>query len=259
MICLPEYDSYEAIPEQFRPEFEESGDKWKLKSSAIPGVGELFNDGLVSNMRKAISQAKSRKAKIDELEGMLGSLTSELEAERGAQQHLSQDSETLKKYTAFGTPGEVQSQLAELETLRGLKKELDVHKTMSEFDYLNADVLMDWVKQEPGLEFFTKVVEETNGSGKKAVSKPFVRFETTSNGKATLVEKDLLDYAKEQLPAWKVEALLKKEKEKAVAVSMPDFRTQTIRVPSTDTKPVDTFNSRRNGVQNPFMPSKKGD
>lgn len=278
MICNSVYDSFDAIPEALRGEFENVGGKYQLKADAIPGVGQLFNSALAANERKAVDQVKARNTRIRELEEKISGLEDQLAVTNtpGAVTLSQSDAKNWDKYTALGSVKDLEDMKSELETLKSTVGEFQLKEALDDLttgdDALNAEVLKDWAtsKEGEGLEFFAKTIESTDDKGAKvSQTVPYVRIEKTNDkGKIEVVEKELLTHARETLPAWKFEALTatadpQKVNQRKVTtpvapgVVLPNLGKATAK-PSPDqktAKPVDTFNSQRDKARNPFMPA----
>lgn len=276
MICNSVYDSFDAIPEALRGEFENVGGKYQLKADAIPGVGQLFNAALAANERKAVDQVKARNTRIQELEAKISGLEDQLAVTNtpGAVTLSQADAKNWDKYTALGSVKDLEAMKEELETL---KSEVDEYKLkesleglITEDSGLNSDVLKDWAtsSEGEGLTFFAKTVETTDDKGNKtSTTVPYVKIEKLGDkGKLEVTEKELLVHAKESLPAWKYEALTtvngkksdsKPTKTAPVGVVLPNLGKASGK-PAGETKterPVDKFNSQRETARNPFMPA----
>lgn len=278
MICEAQYDSLEAIPEALRSEFEQVNGKWQLKASAIPGVGPLFNAALAANEARAVGQVKTRNEKIRNLEEENNQLKDKLSVlDSPGNKVLSKaDADTFDAYAALGTPTEIKQKLEKLPELEGKVVKFETSESLQKVTKanglgevkLNPDVLTDWLAQANGVTAFTKTEERTDAKGVKTqVEVPYVRIETTENGKVMASEKELLVFAKENLPEWKYTALVSA----APTASANQERGQQAPVntgggvkvpnlgsareepkPDATKRPVDKFNEARASKPNPF-------
>lgn len=272
MICESIYDSLEAIPEELRGEFEQKDGKWQLKADAIPGVGALFNAGLVANERRAVDQVKAKGQRIKDLEAevlRLGDQAAVLQDPNSVTLSKA-DADAWKKYTALGTPKDIESKLTEFETVKVTAEKFNLRETLSKLSadvQLNSAVLEDWALSAEGkdLQFTVKeVVGKDPKTGQEVTTKvPMVKVQTMSGNKTVETEVELLTYAKENLPEWKYAALTSAvEKLKTTvpvnAVTMPNLGSATSSPGTPGTvKPVDKFNEARAAKPNPFMPAAK--
>lgn len=279
MICNATYDSLDAIPEALRDEFHQVDGKWKLKDSAIPGVGPLFNAALYANEQKAVRQAQDRQTKIKALEEDVNRLNDRLAVidSPGSKSLSKDDADLWEQYNKLGTPKEISTKLTNLTDLQSKVEKFEISEGLAKITstlQVNPEVLNDWAtsSEGKGLTFFVKEVESTDAKGVKTmVATPYVRIETPDDkGKTHVQEKELLGHAKEVLPAWKYDALVtvadangkgKPTSPGAPApapakpgVRLPDLNSSA-QPPASDEKkrPVDSFNERRAAKANPFQ------
>jgi hypothetical protein len=281
MICNASYDSFEAIPEAFRTEFEQVNGKWQLKESAIPGVGPLFNAGLAANEARAVGQVKTRNEKIREHEETIHKLQDKLSVlDSPGNRVLSKaDADTFDSYAALGTPTEIKTKLEKLPELEGKVQKFETTESLLQVTKanglgatkLNPEVLTDWLSSadNKGLTAFVKTEERTDSKGAKVnVEVPYLRIETAgTDGKTTVSEKELLTFAKEKMPEWKYNALIAGVADAAPVkgnpapvnnggggVSLPNLGSAR-QEPSADgdkKRPVDKYNEARAAKPNPF-------
>lgn len=281
MICNATYDSFEAIPEAFRSEFEQSNGKWQLKADAIPGVGPLFNAGLAANEQRAVDQVKTRNTKIREQEEELNQLRDKLAVlDSPGNKVLSKaDADTFDAYAALGTPKEIKAILEKLPELETKVTKFETSEALVKVTKanglgevkLNPEVLTDWLSSQDnkGITAFVKTEERLDAKGQKVnVEVPYLRVETQENGKATVSEKELLTFAKEKMPDWKYTALISGAVEAApvngkgnqapvntgVSLRVPDLGSAREK-PAAEgdaKRPVDKYNEQRASRPSPF-------
>lgn len=276
MICEAQYDSLEAIPEALRGEFEQVNGKWQLKTSAIPGVGPLFNSALAANEAKAVGQVKTRNERIRILEEENNQIKDKLSVlDSPGNKVLSKaDADTFDAYAKLGTPTEIQKKLEKLPELEGKVTKFETTESLVQVTKanglgdtkLNPEVLTDWLAapENKGLTVFVKTEERTDNKGVKTnVEVPYIRVEETENGTTKVSERELLTFAKEKMPEWKYSAM-------TAAVAGDDTRgkaptgNQGKQVPNLGSarqepgkdegakRPVDKFNEQRAARPNPF-------
>lgn len=278
MICQATYDSFESIPEALRDEFHQVSGTWRLKDSAIPGVGQLFNSALAANERKAVDQVKTRNERIRALEEQLNAANDKLATldTPGNAVLSKEDSALWERYNKLGTPKEIEDKLGELPSLKQKVEKAEVAEAMSKIASaggVNTEVLSDWATspEGAGFKFFVKSVEQTDAKGAKTVTEvPYVRVEKTENGTIKVEERELLPFAKETLPEWKYNALVAAAESKGPengngrpaaqraavggGVKIPDLGSAQNQ-PKADTakqRPVDKFNEQRAARPSPF-------
>lgn len=277
MICNATYDSFDAIPEALRPEFEQVNGKWQLKADAIPGVGPLFNAGLAANEQRAVGQAKAQRDKAKALQEELDRANDKLSIlDSPGNRVLSKaDADTFDALVALGTPTEIKAKLDKLPELEAEVSKFATEKTLVEVTKadglgdvkLNPEVLADFLASpdNKGVSVFTKKEERTDSKGAKvSVEVPYVRMETDDNGKTKVSETELLTFAKERMPEWKYAALTAAgPTDNGNRQPAPDTKSQH-RVPNLGSareepkggdsakRPVDKYNEARANKPNPF-------
>lgn len=269
MICQAIYDSFDAIPEALRAEFENKNGKWQLKDDAIPGVGPLFNAAVYANEQRAITQAKNKQTRIEELERQNSDLKLASAGEPGSVTLTKEDAALWKEYTPLGTPKDLKKKIAlvdELQVKVGQVETADQIQKVVKDTGLNHEVLTDWAMSPDGkgVSFFTKTSKDASG---KEVVTAYAKIETDKGGgKVEVSEVELLPFAKEKLPEWKYDALVAAGDKKTTTTTQPAAGTGT-RLPnlgSTRTgaaegnggneRPVDRFNKARTERPSPFAP-----
>ena len=278
-ICNATYDSFEAIPEALRGEFEQVNGKWQLKQDAIPGVGPLFNAGLAANEARAVGQVKARNEKIREHEQTINQLQDKLAVlDSPGNRVLSKaDADTFDALVALGTPTEIKSKLERLPELEGKVTKFETSESLVQVTKatglgdikLNPDVLTDWLgsPENAGLAAFVKTEERQDAKGQKvSVEVPYVRVEERgADGKVTVSEKELLTFAKEKMPTWKYNALVAGSEADLVkgqapvnnpaplGLKVPDLGSTRDKPKADETeRPVDRYNKQRAAKPNPF-------
>lgn len=278
MICNATYDSFDAIPEALRPEFEQVNGKWQLKADAIPGVGPLFNAGLAANEQRAVGQAKAQRDKAKALQEELDRANDKLSIlDSPGNRVLSKaDADTFDAYTSLGTPSEIKTKLDKLPDLEARVSKFETSKALEDVAKanglgdvrLNSEVLSDWLSspESKGITAFVKTEERTDAKGVKvSIEVPYLRVETEENGATKVTEKELLTFAKEKLPDWKYAALVAAgpEPDKGQQRSPQDDTRHRVpnlgssrEEPKGDDKkrPVDKYNEARSSRPNPFAP-----
>lgn len=267
MICNATYNAYDEIPEALRGEFEQVGDKWQLKESAIPGVGPLFNSAVAANAARAVEQVKLRNGKIRELESKITDLESKVTLSEGQTVLSDEEQKLFSNLKQFGDAQAIQAAFNELTELRTKLKDVELTSSIEQVAKsanLNGDVLLDWAKQNPGLKFLTKDVETVDAKGTKTVAKqPVVQLEIEHNGKQKIEEHSLIDYAKSNMPEWKFNAM-QATKQNSVTVQSDSVRLPALgsaaaptSIEPNNTRPVDKFNAARAAAPSPFAPAAK--
>lgn len=284
MICESTYDSFESIPESFRDEFENVNGKWRLKETAIPGVGALFNPGLAANEQRAVGQVKTKNIKIRELEEENTRLSDKLSVlDSPGNKVLSKaDADTFDAYAALGTPTEIKAKLEKLPELEGKVTKFETSESLVQVTKanglgdtkLNPEVLTDWLgsSDNKGVTAFVKTEERTDAKGQKVnVEVPYLRIEAVgTDGKTTVSEKELLTFAKEKMPDWKYNALIAGAADAAPVngkgnsapvttgtgggLKVPDLGSarQQPKADGEAKRPVDKFNEARASRPSPF-------
>lgn len=218
MICQATYDSYDAIPEAFREEFELRDGVYVIKESAIPGAASALNPGLAGNRDRALGQLRSARARVTELETQVSTLQSEVETLRTASSVPEgsvvlgeKDAKSWKKYTAMGTPQELEVKVNEHKDLSAKVARMNAQQEAAKLSTelgLNADVLSDWrnhPEEGSGIAgITTKTEKDSEGNDVKVA---YVTLEKEVDGKIRTEEVKLLDHAKSVLPDWKFKAL----------------------------------------------------
>lgn len=279
MICQAIYDNLESIPEALRDEFEQVDGKWRLKETAVPGVGPLFNAALAANEKKAVGQVKTRNERIQALEAEKTVLETERDDARdelstykmpGGRVLSKEDAELFDSYTKLGTPKDLETKLGEFETLQTTVTNLERSTTVAAIAAkanVNAEVLTDWAgtPEAQGVEFFLKTVT-TKEAGKDVTNEvPFARYEKDEAGKKITVEENLMEFAKTRMPEWKFNALTAvvaddkdKNKTATTGVRLPALGSAAApAAPAKDgERPVDRFNAARSAGNNPLRPNK---
>ncbi len=282
MLFNATYDSFDAIPEAYRAEFEQVNGKWQLKADAIPGVGPLFNAGLAANEARAVSQVKTRNEKIKEQEQTINQLQDKLAVlDSPGNKVLSKaDADSFDAYAALGTPTEIKAKLEKLPELEGKVTKFETSDALAQVAKanglgdvkLNPEVLTDWLGATKGITAFVKTEERQDTKGQKVnVDVPYLRIEETgADGKTTVSEKELLTFAKEKMPDWKYNALISGSAEAAPAggkgnpapantgggMKVPDLGSAR-QQPAADgdtKRPVDKYNEQRAARPSPFAP-----
>lgn len=273
MLFNATYDTFEAIPEAYRTEFESVNGKWQLKQDAIPGAAELLNPGLEANRNRAMDQLKAAEQQRDAFQLRVTELEkNSITVQQPGSKVLSpEDAKMFDAYTQLGSVKDVKARIEKLPTL---EKQLNDYKlseqlkSVSEAGGLNHGVLTEWA-QNPGenttLSFFVK--EETVDG--KPVKTGYVKKEVKdSSGKVTETEHELIPLAKESLADWKFEALQKSSNgggnssqttqttQQSGGVRMPKVGSATEKTgQQTEVKrAVDVFNQERTQVPSPFQP-----
>lgn len=223
MICEAIYTSLEAIPEALRDEFEQVDGKWQLKSTAVPGVGQLFNRSLAANEKKAVDQVKKRNQKISDLEAEVTRLTTELETAKdeadvvkapGSKVLSKEDAESFDTYVKLGTPKDIQAKVEKLDSLTQELNQLRTSKTVAEIAAaanLNPEVLEDFLISDKGRGIQLETEDVTvRENGKDTITKKVVaRVTKDENGKIIESKVDFLEVAKERMAGYQFEALTK--------------------------------------------------
>lgn len=271
MIVQSVYDSVDQIPPEYKDEFEFKNGKWQLKADAIPGVGDLFNAGIVANRDRALDQLKAKNTEIQNLNEQLKEAQSKANSAipAGAVVLQGDDAKAWNEYQALGTPKDLKKVVKEVQTLTEKVRTAELTQSLESVAKaagLNHGVLSDWATHPidgKGISFLTK--KEKNDKGED-IEVAYVKVETPIDGnpnKTEVKEHKLLDFAKEKLPDWKFDALTKveghKAETKATGVVMPNLgkanRDGVKPTGSEEKRAVDKFNAERAQVPNPFTPA----
>lgn len=279
MICNPSYDSFDSIPEALRDEFEQVDGKWSLKPDAIPGVGAHFNKALADNEKKAVGQVKTRNERIKALEAEVAAVEEQRDAAKdelitykqpGAKVLSKEDAENFDSYIKLGTPKDIEAKITKATQLESEVTGLKTSQTFTEIATkakLNPEVLTDWVgsAEIDGVDFYMKsITAKDPKTGKDETQEvPYVRYDADEGGKKITREKELLEFAKEKMPAWKYQALTnatpaaEPQKKQNGGVQMPNLGSaaSAAAAPTDSTaRPVDRYNAERAAKASPFAP-----
>ena len=272
MICSAEYDSFDAIPEAFRPDFENKDGKWKMKPDAIPGAAAVFQPALYANEQRAVGQVKTRNTRIQELESEVELLKNSqaTQNEPGAVVLNAKDAATWNELSTMGTPKELKAKLTRAQELEMAERERQIADGAAAVTAagLNSEPLADWAKVNQGHTFSVK---ETAVDG-KPVKVAMVKVEAEVDGKIKVEEHELLTYAKDKMPGYMYDALTtapdgtkqkpapQAQQQSGGGVRMPNMGKSAAADegrPKADKKPVENFNEARAAKPNPFMPAGK--
>lgn len=282
MICNAVYDSFDAIPEALRDEFEQVNGKWQLKASAVPGAGPLFNQALAANEKKAVDQVKARNEKIRGLEEENNSLKDKLTVlDSPGNKVLSKaDADTFDAYTALGTPKEIKERLEKLPELEGKVTQFETAKSLTDITKanglgdvkLNSEVLSDFLAlpENKGVTAFIKTEKRKDAKGAEiTVEVPYLKVETLEDGKTKVSEHELLTFAKEKMKEYQYTALVSGAAEPAAggkgktaaatatggsSLKVPDLGSarQEPGAEGDKKRPVDKYNAARAARPSPF-------
>lgn len=277
MICQSSYDSFEAIPEAMRGDFENKNGKWVMKLDAIPGAAELLNPGLAANRDRALTQYTNEQTRAAGLETQLAQATAELNNIKSPGSRIlgGDDAKAYDGYVALGSLKDVKKIVDDhpklVAQVEGAAKETTIQKVAAETG-VNPEVLKDWANMESAknLEFYAKEVEiddPAGGKDKVKVKQLYAKKSSVVDGKTEITDHSF-DELTSNIPSYMKEALTKVETaegettngQSAIVankgVQIPNLgSTRTTPVKTDDKKPVDTFNKARESKVNPLLPS----
>lgn len=217
MLLQAIYDSFDAIPEFARAEYEQKNGKWALKQDAIQGGGEHLNSGLAANRDALRAEKEQAQARAQQAEQR--AQTAEAEVSRlkspGTFILSADDKKSFDAYVALGDVKTVKAKIEEHGTLKARVTQIEKSEALravADAAKVNFDVLNDQLAM-PGRENLSVAVEDVAGkdaAGKDVVAKQaFMLVNVTENGVIKQNKFPLADYVKTNWPGYVAEALAK--------------------------------------------------
>lgn len=217
MLLQAIYDSFEAIPEFARAEYEQKNGKWALKQDAIQGGGEHLNSGLAANRDALRTEKEQAQARAQQAEQR--AQTAEAEVSRlkspGTFILSGDDKKSFDAYVALGDVKTVKAKIEEHGALKARVTQIEKSESLravADAAKVNFDVLNDQLAM-PGRENLSVAVEDVtvkDAAGKDVLTKQAVMLvNVTENGVVKQNKFALADYVKTNWPGYVAEALAK--------------------------------------------------
>lgn len=217
MLLQAIYDSFEAIPEFARAEYEQKNGKWALKQDAIQGGAEHLNSGLAANRDALRTEKEQLQARAQQADHR--AQTAEAEVSRlkspGTFILSADDKKSFDAYVALGDVKTVKAKIEEHGTLKVRVSQIEKSEALravADAAKVNFDVLNDQLAM-PGRENLSVAVEDVtvkDAAGKDVLTKQAVMLvNVTENGVLKQNKFPLADYVKANWPGYVAEALAK--------------------------------------------------